>query len=182
MMEVRTVKDIALMVVDVQQMLIDSHPYREAELLHEIRVLIDHARANGVEVVYVRHNEDDPKGLLLGSPAWQVHAAIAPESGEKIFDKRYSSAFKDTGLDEYLRGKGIKTLVIAGMQTEYCIDATIKSAFERGYELYMPEGGSTTYNNKLATADRLVSYYEKDIWNHRFADVISLDEALSKLK
>ena len=174
-------KDVALLVVDVQQMLIDYHPYRAQGLLNDLRLAIDRAHLNGVEVIYVRHHEDDPKGLALGSPGWQVHAAIVPEPGERVFDKRFSSAFKDTGLDEYLREKGITSLVIAGMQTEYCIDATIKSAFERGYKVFMPEGGSTTFDNKLATADRLIAYYEKAIWNNRFADVIPLDEALSKL-
>lgn len=129
----------------------------------------------------MRHCEDE--GLLMpGAATWQVHPAIAPDEGERVFDKRFSSAFKDTGLDEYLRGKGVKTLVISGMQTEYCIDATVKSAFERGYKVYMPEGGSTTYDNRLATADRLVEFYEKDIWNGRFADVLPLDEALKLLK
>jgi nicotinamidase-related amidase len=132
-------------------------------------------------VAYVRHNEGTGKGSTLAVPAWQVHPAIRPAEGEKIFDKRYPSAFKDTGLDEYLKGRGVDALVIAGMQTEYCIDATIKSAFERGYRVFMPEGGSTTYDNHLATADKLVRYYEKDIWDHRFADVVSVDEALGKL-
>jgi nicotinamidase-related amidase len=174
-------KDIALLVVDVQQGLIDWHPYRADELLKQIGQLIDRARENGTEVIYVRHNEDDKDGLFLGSPAWQVHSAIAPKKGERIFDKRFSSAFKNTGLDEYLRGRGIKTLVVCGMQTEYCIDATIKSAFERDYAVFMPEGGSTTYDNRLATADKLVAFYEKAIWNGRFADVIPPDEALAKL-
>ena len=174
-------KEIALLVVDVQKGLIDYHPYRANELLEEIRALTGRARANEVEVVYVRHCED--KGLLMpGTATWQVYPAIAPLEGERVFDKRFSSAFKETGLDEYLRGQGVKTLVICGMQTEYCIDATLKSAFERGYKVYMPEGGSTTYNNRLFTADSLVDFYEKDIWNGRFADVLPLDEALALLR
>jgi nicotinamidase-related amidase len=171
----------ALLVVDVQQGLIDGHPYRGAELLEEIGELIKRARASGTEVVFVRHNEDDESGLFPGSPAWQVHPTIAPAAGEKIFDKRFSSAFKDTGLDEYLKGRGIGALVVAGMQTEFCIDATIKSAFERGYKVYVPEGGSTTYDNALAPASKLVHFYERIMWNGRFADVVPLSEALNKL-
>ncbi len=174
-------KDTALIVVDVQQALIDGHPYREKELLEEIGALIGRARAAGTEVVFVRHNEDDQGGLFPGSPAWQVHAAVAPMAGEKVVDKRFSSVFKDTGLDEYLKGRGIGVLVVAGMQTEYCIDATIKSAFERGYKVIMPEGGSTTYDNDLASAEKLVRYYERTMWDGDYADVIALNEALIKL-
>lgn len=174
-------KDEALLVVDVQRGLIDEHPYREKELLNEIRALIDRAHESAVDVVYVRHGEDDANGLFPGSPAWQIHPDIAPKPGDAIFDKHFSSAFKDTGLDEHLKGKGVKTLVVVGMQTEYCIDATIKSAFERGYRVVMPEGGSTTYDNKLATADRLVRYYEKSIWDGRFADVLTPEAVMEKL-
>lgn len=174
-------KKKALLVVDVQQGLIDEHPYREADLLEEIGALIKRARDAGTEVIYVRHNEDDESGLFPGCRAWQVHPAIAPEAGERIFDKRSPSAFKDTGLDDYLKNRGIGVLVVAGMQTEYCIDATIKSAFERGYKVYVPQGGSTTYDNDLAPAAKLVQYYERSMWNGRFADVIALSEALDKV-
>jgi nicotinamidase-related amidase len=174
-------KDIALLVVDVQKGLIGGHPYREIELLEEIRALTERARANGVEVVYVRHCEDEGP-FMPGTATWQVHPAIAPLEGERVFDKRFNSAFKDTGLDEYLRGKGVKALVVSGMQTEYCIDATIKSAFEHGYRVVMPKGGSTTFDNRLASADRLVDFYEEDIWSGEFADVLPLDGALALLK
>ena len=67
------------------------------------------------------------------------------------------------------------------MQTEYCVDATVKSAFEHGYKVYIPKDGTTTFDASIAPADKLRRYYEEDIWNGRFADVIALDEVLQKL-
>ena len=174
-------KNTALMIVDVQQGLIDLHPYRADALLADINALSGHARAHGAEVIYVRHGEDDRDGLYPGSPAWQIHPAIRPEEGERIFDKRFSSAFKNTGLDKYLKSKGIQTLVVCGMQTEYCIDATMKSAFERDYTVIMPQGCTTTYDTRIAPAGQLVEFYEKDIWDGRFASVIPLAKGLDKL-
>ena len=46
---------------------------------------------------------------------------------------RYNSAFKNTNLDAYLKSQGIQDLIIVGMQSEYCIDTSIKVAFELGY-------------------------------------------------
>lgn len=174
-------KQTALLVIDVQQGLLDWHPYDADALLMDIKALQEHARKSGTEVIFVRHGEDDPEGLFSGSPAWQIGAAVAPQSGEKIFDKRYSSAFKDTGLDGYLKQKGIQTLVICGMQTEYCVDASVKSAFEHGYKVFVPRNGTTTYDAGIAPAAKLRGFYEDDIWNGRFADVLPLDEALAKL-
>jgi nicotinamidase-related amidase len=174
-------KSIALLVIDVQQGLLDLHPYQADALLKDIKALQDRARQAGTEVIFVRHNEDDRDGLFLGSPPWEISAAVAPAEGEVIFDKRYSSAFKDTELDAYLKKKGIRTLVVSGMQTDYCVDATVKSAFERGYKVFVPKGGTTTYDSRIAPADKLRAFYEEDIWNGRFADVVPMDEALQTL-
>ena len=174
-------KNIALLVIDVQRGLFDEHPYHADALLQEIQALQAHARAKGTEVIFVRHNEDDKNGLFPGSPPWEIHSTIAPLEGEKIIDKRYSSAFKDTTLDAYLKENNIQALVVCGMQTEYCVDATVKGAFERGYKLFIPQGGTSTYDCRIATADQLIRFYEEDIWNGRFADVIPLTQALAKL-
>lgn len=174
-------KNTALLVIDVQKGLTDWHKSRAEALLDMIRTLLARARQSGTEVIFVRHNEDDPEGLFLGSPQWEIHGAIAPLEGERIFDKRYSSAFKDTRLDEYLKEREIDTLVVCGMQTEYCVDATVKSAFEKGYRVYIPQGGTATYDTRLAEADPLIRYYEEDIWNGRFADVLPPEQALDKL-
>lgn len=174
-------KNTALLVIDVQQGLIDEHPYRADALLEDIQTLQARARENGTEVIFVRHNEDDKNGLFLGSPLWEIHSAIAPLPGETIVDKRYSSAFKDTELEAYLKEKGIQTLVVCGMQTEYCVDATVKGAFERDYRLFIPKDGTSTYDCRIAKAEQLIRFYEENIWDGRFADVIPLDEALQKL-
>ena len=174
-------KNTALLVIDVQQGLLDENPYQADALLKKIKTLQDFARQNGTEVIFVRHHEDDPNGLYFGSPKWQIGEAIAPLAGETIVDKHYSSAFKDTELEAHLQKQSIQTLIICGMQTEYCVDATVKSAFEHGYKVYIPKDGTTTFDASIAPADQLRRYYEEDIWDGRFADVIGLDEALEKL-
>ncbi|MCR5249748.1 MAG: isochorismatase family protein [Lachnospiraceae bacterium] len=61
-----------------------------------------------------------------------VQKGIAPEIGEMIFDKKVNSAFHEsTGLDLYLRSRNIKKVIAVGLQTDYCMDATVKSGFER---------------------------------------------------
>ena len=72
--------------------------------------------------------------------------------GEKIFDKRVNSAFKGSGLLEYLRKKQENSVMIVGQQTDYCIDATVKCGFEHGFEMIVPAGCNTTEDNAFLAA------------------------------
>lgn len=174
-------KNAAVLIVDMQSALVKEHPNREGELIETIRSVAAAARGNGVELIYVRHCGRSGGMLERGAQGWEIHEAVAPQPGEKIFDKRFNSAFRETGLREYLEGKGIKTIVLMGMQTEYCIDATCKVAFEYGYGVVIPAGGSSTYDNALFAADTLQLFYESFIWGSRFAKVIPADEVARML-
>ena len=174
-------KNTALLVVDIQTALINFHPYKEAEFLANIRRLIDIARQNGMEVIYVRHDGGEGTPLAYGTEGWQIYSEIAPIDGEKIFDKKFSSSFRDTGLKNYLDSKGITGLVLVGMQTDYCIDTTCRIAFEFGYNVTIPACATTTFDNALATADKLVEYFEQQLWDKRFADVLPVEEVIAKM-
>ena len=67
--------------------------------------------------------------------------------------------------------QGIEKLVLCGMQTEYCVDTSVKVAFEYGYKLIIPEGAVTTFDGDDIPAETINEFYE-DIWENRFADVL----------
>lgn len=71
-------------------------------------------------------------------------------------------------------------LVLAGLQTEYCIDATCKAAFEHGYEVIIPRGTVTTFDNDFCLGEDLTKYYEERIWNHRFVEVLPVVEVVAE--
>lgn len=172
----------ALLVVDVQEALVGGHPYREAEFISSISRLLKTARQNKIEVIYVRHDGGAGDELEANTLGWNVYRAVAPEPAEKIFDKKFNSAFKDTGLKDYLNEKGIRNLILVGMQTEYCIDATCKAAFEYGYTVTIPTGATTTFDNEFLPGAATVNYYERKIWNRRFAEVLSVEKIIGRMK
>lgn len=161
----------ALLVVDVQTGLIEEHPYQVSLFLETVEQALRQARARQIEVIYVRHHDDE---LPMGSSDWKIYNSVAPQADEVIIDKAYNSAFKETALQAYLERKGVERLFIVGMATDYCIDTTIKVAFELGYEVCVPQGGTTRPDNGLISADLLVPYYEK-LWHNRFAQVLPLE-------
>lgn len=172
---------VALMVVDVQTALVNGHPYNEQKVIRNIQSLLSAARENRQEVIYVRHDDGKGTELEYGTDGWQIYAAVAPNKNEKIFEKHYNSAFHKTELKSYLESKGIDTLLLTGMQTEYCIDATLKSAFDGGYTVIVPEETNTTFDNEYLPGDKLYRFYNEKIWNRRFANVIPMEGALKIL-
>lgn len=73
-----------------------------------------------------------------------------------------------------------KRLIIIGLQTNYCIDATVKSAFERDFDVIIPDGTNSTFDNKYMTAETAVRYYNEDVWEE-LVDSVTLEEAIEML-
>ncbi len=152
--------DVALMVIDVQQGLFDEGAFEPERLVTQVKTLIDHARANDVPVIYVQHNEDPQWGgsLVGGQPGHAIHASIAPQSGDAIIQKWNPSAFMDTNLQTILEEKGIKRLILSGMQTEMCVDSTCRDAYGRGYNVTIASDAHSTMNNGVLTADQIINH------------------------
>ena len=79
------------------------------------------------------------------------------------------------------RWQKITDLILMGMQTEYCIDATCKAAFELGYGVVIPTGATTTYDNEFMSGEATVRFYEEKIWAGRFADLMPAEAVLGLL-
>jgi nicotinamidase-related amidase len=171
-------KPEAMIVIDVQTALVEAHPYHEETLIGNIQKLLAACRRAGVPVVYVQHSDEE---LVHGTPDWEIAAAIAPEAGERVFEKHFNSAFRGTGLHEYLQSLGAKNLLICGMQTEYCVDTSVKVAFELGYTVTVPGDGTSTFDNKLFKAADLVTFYQYYIWNGAFAEVTPMETLLEAI-
>ena len=169
-------KNLVLLVVDVQTAMVLNHPYNEEKVLSNIALLITLCRRLGLEVVYVRHDGGIGDELEYGSDGWQIDTSITPLEGEKIFDKKFNSAFRETGLKEYLDSRGAEKIILTGLQTEYCIDATCKVAFEYGFKIMIPEDATSTYDNQYLSGKETSVYYTEKIWKGRFAEIISMEE------
>lgn len=166
----------ALIVIDMQQALLQDAPWQIDAVKENILQLRRAFREKGLPVIYVRHDDGPETALAKGSAGWEIMPELAPDKGEKVFDKQYNSAFRGTGLHDYLRALGVDTLVLCGMQTEYCVDATCKVAFELGYQVIIPRNATTTCDCDLASGGELVRYFEDSIWAGRYASVLPVNE------
>ncbi len=160
---------LGLLVIDVQQaMFAAAGPYDGRAVLGRIATLIAQARSAQVPVFYVQHDGGPGDALDRSGPGFAFMPEIAPRPGEPVTVKRRCSAFYETGLDARLRGVGIDRLVVCGMQTEYCVDTTVRSAFERGYRVTVVGDGHTTFDSALLPAATIIAHTQH-LWNGRFA-------------
>ncbi len=138
----------ALLVIDMQICNFDdSAPVYEGDnLIKKISNLIARARGARVPVIYIQHC--GPEGAIdrPDTPGWEINSAIAPVKGDAVIRKSHPDAFQDTNLQLELESKGIKRLIITGIQTEYCIDTTCRRAYSLGYDVTLVKDAHSTWN------------------------------------
>ena len=169
-----------LLVIDMQKALVDKELYDYEAFVDRTVKLIDAARKNNVEVIYVQHDAGAGSGLSAGDEGFEITDAVAPRKGEKVFVKTINSCFGNKDFTAYMEAQEDKRLMIIGLQTNYCIDATVKSAFERGFEVIVPEGTNSTFDNDYMTGETTYRYYNEDVWDG-LADLPEFEEALDML-
>ena len=168
----------ALVVIDIQLGMFDASeeppvPGREG-LLQRIRGLIEVAREAGAPVVYVQQCE--PGGPLEeGTETWKMHPRIAPLDGDVIVKKRTPDSFLDTTLKEELVSRNIEELVLAGMQTEFCVDTTCRRAFSLGYDATLVKDAHGTWDKDDLSAEQIIGHH-KEVLGSWFATAVNADE------
>lgn len=165
-------KQTALLVVDAQvNMFTEGEAVFGAEsLLQKMSYLIAKARTVRAPVIYVQNSGglNDPD--LPGTPGWYIHPAVSPISGEVIVQKHTPDAFFETGLRWELELRQIKRLIIMGVQTEMCVDATCHRAFALGYELTLVKDGHSTFDTPEQSAIEIIDRYNRE-WG-AFANLV----------
>ena len=167
-----------LLVVDTQKLITNDKLYHFEVFVDHVKILIDTARTQGIEVIYVCHDDGKECELTKGKEGYEIYAQYQPMKDEKVYEKTVNSAFRDTGLLEYLHNKNEKDVMIVGLQTDYCIDATVKCGFEHGLHMIIPAFTNTTIDNCYMTGEQSYQYYNEHMWNGRYAECISFEDAV----
>jgi nicotinamidase-related amidase len=151
------------MIVDVQQgMFALPQPlHRGDETLQRIAGLLARARRERLPVVHIQHDGGPGHVLSRGSPGWAHHPMVTPQEGEMVVEKRQSSAFHDTDLHERLGERGIDRLIIAGMQTEMCVDSACRSAVALGYRVVLASDAHTTFDTPVIPAELIIAHHNR---------------------
>jgi nicotinamidase-related amidase len=146
----------ALLVIDVQRAAFDGArcpPIDSPDrLVRNACALVEAARAGSHPVVFVQHCEGPDEPFAEGTPHWQLHESLAPAQGELTLKKYASSSFEGTDLDSKLKAKGVKELVLCGLQSEFCVSNTARAALALGYTVRIAQDGHGTWPSDGRTA------------------------------
>ncbi|MBS0949187.1 isochorismatase family protein [Weissella minor] len=123
----------------------------------------------GLPVIWIQHQDDQ---IQPDSEAYELLDSLNVEIGtDKIMSKTHPDAFYHTELSDILGRLSANAIEIMGAQVEYCVDSTIKAAFDRGYKILMQHGSSMTYDNAYMSASATRNFYE-NIWDQQFVEWI----------
>lgn len=92
-------------------------------------------RDHRLPVIHIRHLSTRPTAtfFLPETAGIEIHASVAPLPGETVLVKNFPNSFRETPLLEQLRDLKIERLVLTGMMTSMCVDATARAAFDFGF-------------------------------------------------
>lgn len=170
----------ALLVIDMQTALV-SGAHDEARILAAINTAIHNARRAGSPVIFIQHNHQSFAPLMKGSEGWKIHPAINQEPDDLVLEKEASDAFYRTRLEDELREIGISCVVICGMQTEFCVDATCRAALSRDFDVVLISDGHTTGPSHLS-AQEIINHHNAVLPNlahpHSSLSVVAAAEAV----
>ena len=143
-------KNTALLVIDMQNDFANPrgrlYVEQARETIPRIKRLLERARGRGVLRIFTldTHYPGDPEFTLWGEHAvkgswgWMIVDELKPIEGEILIEKPRYDAFYSTMLDDILRFRGVRNLVVTGTLANVCVLHTIASASMRMYRVYVP--------------------------------------------
>jgi nicotinamidase-related amidase len=126
-----------LLIIDIQRDYFPggAYPLVEPEAAAEkARGLLDAFRAGGEPIIHLKHIWDAPDAPFMrpGTDGVEIHPLVAPADGEPVIEKAQPNGFIGTGLADELKARDVDTLVVAGMMSSMCVDATVRAAVDQG--------------------------------------------------
>lgn len=141
----------ALVIVDIQ---LDYFPKGRMEVVGAVEAslmakrLLGGFRDKNLPVFHVQHisTRAGSTFFLPNTEGVSFHDSVMPLPNEAIIRKHFPNSFRDTHLNEYLESKKIREIVICGMMSHMCIDATVRAAHDKGYTCIVAHDACATRN------------------------------------
>jgi len=171
----------AIIFIDMQLGNFQSpNPVFESDrLIDNSKIILDQARKDGEKIFFIQNNGNSGDIDEQGTGGWEIHPRIKPKHDEQIILKITPDSFYETELDKKLKQENIETIVILGLQTEYCIDTTVRRAFSLGYKVNLLKDCHSTWDSEFLTAKQIIHHHNLVLGDF-FAVLISMCEFLKE--
>ena len=146
----------AVLVIDVQKGLFcaEPAPFEAKAVVARINEVTAKARRTGAPVIFIQHDgEPGGEDVVPFTEGWKLHPDLEGWSGDLVIRKTTCDAFYSTTLEAELRSRGIKTVVLMGYATDFCVDATLRSAASKDFGIIVVADAHTTSDNPVLKAE-----------------------------
>ena len=154
----------ALLIIDVQQALCtgEEECFEINRVIENINHMSIRARIAGVPVVFIQHEEVNGP-LVHDTAGWQLAEGLETEPEDIRVRKTTPDSFYQTKLQKLLQREEIERLIICGLQTDYCVNATVRQALILGYDVVLAADAHSTVDNGSLSAEEIIAEHNKDL-------------------
>lgn len=155
----------ALILIDVQLNMFDpKNPvYKASTFLERFKKLLSLSRASGTQIVFIQNNGGVGEPNEPRTEGWLLHPELAFEVGDILIQKNQCDGFDQTSLEVKLKQLGITKLIIAGLQSDYCVSVNCRKAAELGFEVTLVADAHSTYDSGGRKAVEIIDAVNKDL-------------------
>jgi nicotinamidase-related amidase len=180
----------ALILVDLQN---DYFPGGKMELVGSVEAsqraarLLAFFREAHLPLVHIQHVSTRPTATFFipDTEGVKPHPNVHPLESETVYQKHFPNSFRETPLLAHLQHEHIERVVIAGMMTHMCVDATVRAAFDLGFQCLVAEDACAT--RALMHAGQTV--HAEDVQraflaalSGTYGKVLSVDDVIAEMK
>lgn len=154
----------ALLVIDVQNALVLSKKpelYARDTVIANMVEVIRKARLGSIPIFYIRHESKEGGWLAYGSEGWKIYDVVAPGRSDKIVGKSTPDAFRNTTLRTELEETDVDKLIMIGLQTDFCVNATARRAVSLGYDTTVVSDAHSTFDRGILKASTIISHHNE---------------------
>jgi nicotinamidase-related amidase len=178
----------ALLLIDIQN---DYFPGGKMELVGpfeaaaKARELLQCFREHEQFHVHIQHASIRPGAtfLLPGDRGSDIHDSVAHFEGEPLIVKHYPNAFRETSLLDTLRREAVERVIITGMMTHMCVDATSRAAADLGFKVIVAEDACATralkYDDTIIPAEHVHKAFLAALQS--YGRVLPADQVIARL-
>ncbi|MFL6692967.1 MAG: cysteine hydrolase family protein [Ramlibacter sp.] len=148
----------ALLIIDMQRALCtgEEAAFDIDGVLQRINAISTRARVAGIPVAFIQH-EDGEGSLVHGTEGWQLADGLLVDPADLRIRKTTPDSFHGTNLQQLLQERGVDQLVVCGLQSDFCIDASVRRALALGYPVTLVADGHSTVANRGRSAAEITA-------------------------
>ena len=179
----------ALLLIDIQNDYFENGKMTLVEsdkAAENAKLLLNRFRTESLPIIHIQHIATSVAAtfFLPETTGAEIHESVRPLPTEKILIKHFPNSFRETGLLEYLKSNKIENLVIGGMMTHMCVDATTRAAKDFGFNCTVIGDACATkdleVNNEIVTANHVQMSFLAAL-NYFYSTVMSTGNYLKEI-